>query len=53
MFNASGDDDKIAFAQLLNAVAKIDRDPSAQHKEGFVLTFVRMPVELGAEFRRP
>ena len=51
MFNPSRDDDKIAFAQFLNAVAEIDRDPAAQHEEGLVFTFVRVPVELGAEFR--
>jgi hypothetical protein len=50
MFDASRNDDEIAFAHFRHAVAKIDGDASAQHEEGLVLALVRMPIELSAEF---
>src|SRR6185437_5528394 len=51
MFDASPDDDEIPFSHFRDAVAEIDRDPSAQHEEGLVFVCMRVPVELSAEFR--
>src|SRR5580658_8180300 len=51
MLHAPRNDDEVAFVQLLDAFAKIDCDSPAQHEESFVFAFMRVPIELSAEFR--
>jgi hypothetical protein len=51
MLHAPRDNDEVAFTQLLDALTEIDGDSSAQHEEGLVFAFMRVPIELSAEFR--